>query len=74
MASDYANFFFADHGKIIVSKYRSIRNSDSKIEERTLSIEAAWIKISQQLALLKLVEKLWERITKSFNGATERFR
>ncbi|KAJ5520485.1 hypothetical protein N7463_000938 [Penicillium fimorum] len=51
------------YGKIIVSKYRSIRDSDSEIEERTLSIEAAWIKISQQLAFLK---RVWETLGEDY--------
>ncbi|KOC18724.1 hypothetical protein AFLA70_4g008061 [Aspergillus flavus AF70] len=43
------------YGQIIVTKYKTFNKADEEIEERILAIEAAWAKISQQLAFLKRV-------------------
>ncbi|KAJ5246738.1 hypothetical protein N7468_001721 [Penicillium chermesinum] len=51
------------YGGIIVSKYKAFQLSGTEIEERALAIEAAWMRISQQLDFLK---RVWESLDKAY--------
>ncbi|CAG7924641.1 unnamed protein product [Penicillium olsonii] len=57
------------HVKFIVEKYHTLKNARTEIEERTLLVEATWLKTSQQLAFLR---RVWESLSAGHQGVQER--
>ncbi|KAJ9354379.1 hypothetical protein DTO027B9_4722 [Paecilomyces variotii] len=51
------------YGEEIVSKYKAFKLAGTEIEERALAIEAAWMRISQQLGFLK---RVWGSLDKAY--------
>ncbi|KAJ5086397.1 hypothetical protein NUU61_007704 [Penicillium alfredii] len=51
------------YGTLVVSKYKAFQEAESEIQERVTTIEATWIKISQQLEYL---QRVWEALDEDY--------
>ncbi|CAG7990132.1 unnamed protein product [Penicillium salamii] len=57
------------YGPVIIKKYKDFKEAQNEIEERVTFIEATWIKISQQLGLLK---RVWDSLDEDYRDLQER--
>ncbi|CAG8001280.1 unnamed protein product [Penicillium olsonii] len=62
-------FFHIRQGKLIVEKYKTFKNARTEIEDRTLIVEATWLKISQQLEFL---QRVWGSLDERLQDIQER--
>ncbi|KAJ5778797.1 hypothetical protein N7520_002043 [Penicillium odoratum] len=53
------------YGKVIITAYRDFNHAEEGIEERRISVDAAWAKTSEQLAFLR---RVWDNLDENYRA------